>query len=420
MWLNLQKTKRKLTVVFTIMVYFLILFLWLIYFSWKYLRDASFEEEQFNNFFNILEQNEINFNDYKNWINRIRKQKFIKWEKIGENITQIQEVNIEREFRPNEFINYLLLNKNNEILWSDIKDEISLLMINDILANEWYYSLLRKWDFLVKKIFLKDTWNTIIFFKKLQYSFSEYLEDMLSFVIVLIIFSILLYYLWYKFVDEALTPVEENIKDMKDFIHNVWHELKTPLSVMDSNLQIMKELKKYDKDMIIEMKKEVIKLNSLIDSLVDLSDINAFKNLSEIKLNDIVREVVNDFNLKIKEKNINITCEIQEKFSIKANRDYLYMFLANIIWNAIKYNQSNWNLEIICKSSSLIIKDSWIWIEKKDINKIFDRFYKADKSRNTPWFGIWLSLVKKIADTYKWKLTLKSEKWKWTEFVVKF
>lgn len=420
MWSNLQKTKRKLTVVFTIMVYFLILFLWLIYFSWKYLRDASFEEEQFNNFFNILEQNEINFNDYKNWINRIRKQKFIKWEKIGENITQIQEVNIEREFRPNEFINYLLLNKNNEILWSDIKDEISLLMINDILANEWYYSLLRKWDFLVKKIFLKDTWNTIIFFKKLQYSFSEYLEDMLSFVIVLIIFSILLYYLWYKFVDEALTPVEENIKDMKDFIHNVWHELKTPLSVMDSNLQIMKELKKYDKDMIIEMKKEVIKLNSLIDSLVDLSDINAFKNLSEIKLNDIVREVVNDFNLKIKEKNINITCEIQEKFSIKANRDYLYMFLANIIWNAIKYNQSNWNLEIICKSSSLIIKDFWIWIEKKDINKIFDRFYKADKSRNTPWFGIWLSLVKKIADTYKWKLTLKSEKWKWTEFVVKF
>jgi signal transduction histidine kinase len=68
----------------------------------------------------------------------------------------------------------------------------------------------------------------------------------------------------------------------------------------------------------------------------------------------------------------------------------------------------------------LTIKDSWIWIKANEIEKIFDRFYKSDVSRNSQWFWIWLSLVKKIANIYKWKIDVESKEWKWTNFKIKF
>jgi signal transduction histidine kinase len=95
------------------------------------------------------------------------------------------------------------------------------------------------------------------------------------------------------------------------------------------------------------------------------------------------------------------------------------MFLSNIIWNSIKYNIKNWEINIKYHKWILNIKDTWIWIEKKDLDKIFDRFFKTDSSRNSEWFWIWLSLVKKISDIYKWKIKVKSEEKKWTEFIIK-
>jgi signal transduction histidine kinase len=98
----------------------------------------------------------------------------------------------------------------------------------------------------------------------------------------------------------------------------------------------------------------------------------------------------------------------------------LYIFLSNLIWNAIKYNKQDWKIDIFYKSGELTIRDSWIWIEKSDLPKIFDRFFKWDKSRNTEWFGIGLSLVKKISDLYKWKIKFESEDWDGTKVKVKF
>lgn len=79
-----------------------------------------------------------------------------------------------------------------------------------------------------------------------------------------------------------------------------------------------------------------------------------------------------------------------------------------------------WKIDIKYKNNSLIIKDTWIGIKKDDINKIWDRFYKSDNSRNTPGFGIWLSLVKKIGDIYNWKISVDSEENIWTKFSIKF
>jgi his kinase A (phosphoacceptor) domain len=63
------------------------------------------------------------------------------------------------------------------------------------------------------------------------------------------------------------------MSDMKNFIHNAGHELKTPIAVIDSNIQLLRDMKTYDDSMMLELKEEVLKLNSLLDSLIKLSDI---------------------------------------------------------------------------------------------------------------------------------------------------
>jgi signal transduction histidine kinase len=140
-------------------------------------------------------------------------------------------------------------------------------------------------------------------------------------------------------VNKVFLPVEENLKDMNDFIHNAGHELKTPLSVIDSNIQMIKESKTYDEKMINELKNEVIKLNSLIDSLVELSNIDFFKDLEELNLKDCVNEVLSDLKIGIKKKKIAVDIKIKDDIFIKANKNYFYIFLSNIIGNAVKYNK---------------------------------------------------------------------------------
>jgi signal transduction histidine kinase len=118
---------------------------------------------------------------------------------------------------------------------------------------------------------------------------------------------------------------------MNDFIHNAGHELKTPLSVIDSNIQLIDDMKVYDKEMTLELKKEVIRLNSLIDSLVKLSDIDVFKKTEDVNLKNTINDIINDFKFKISESNIDIKVSITKSITVKANKDYLYIFLSNII-----------------------------------------------------------------------------------------
>ncbi len=247
----------------------------------------------------------------------------------------------------------------------------------------------------------------------------DYFKDIIEFLLLNILFSSLLYYISYKLINKVFVPVEENIKDMNEFIQNVWHELKTPLSVIDSNIQIINDIKKYDKKMINELKQETLRINSIIDSLIKLSNIKVDANIGNINLKENISLILKENRSKIKTKKINIQVLIDKEIEIHTNEDYLNIFLSNLIGNAIKYNNNWWKLLITFKNNILIIEDSWIWIWKINKNKIFNRFYKEDESRNSEWFWIWLSLVKKISDINWWDIEVISTKNKWTKFIIK-
>ncbi len=411
MSLNIYKTKNKLTIVFATIVFVVVFLLWLIFFSTKYYNSISNEKADFTYFIDLIESKKITIENMLNF-----------WPKLDgfNNINKIIKFDIKNpDLWLREFMNYILLDGSWNLISSNIKDNITEDFILNIINNSSFYDIKQDSWFLVNKTDFNDDWLLIVF-KKLRYWFYEYVEDIFTFTIISLLFSILIYYIWIIFVNKVFTPVEENIKDMSNFIDNAWHELKTPIAVIDSNIQLINELKTYDETMMLELKWEVKKLNSLIDSLVKLSNIDVFKDVEDINLYDAINEIINDFKSKIDDKKIVVNVKIGKKVTISSNKNYLYIFLSNIIWNALKYNKIMWIVDINYKNNALIIKDTWVWIKKSDLSKIWDRFFKSDSSRNTEGFGIWLSLVKKIWDIYWWNIVVNSKVWEGSEFIIKF
>lgn len=414
---NLEKTKNSLKIAFSVIVFITIILMWTIYFSTKYIHEISREEFEFNKFIELIKTDNNFVDNIWFW----HKLEFINWWQQHHTNRWNFWIKMIKAWKWtfNWFVNHILIDKEANLISSNIREEIPEKIILNSINDDKYYSLIQESSFLIKKVKLEN-WKTFIAYKKLPYSFLNYLKDLFWFVIIALLFTALVYLIWRIFVNRVFIPVEENMKDMNDFIHNAWHELKTPISVIDSNIQLMLDLKKYDEKMLFEQKREILKLNSLIDSLVELSNFWAFEDTLSLNLKEWVDEVLNDFKFKIEEKQISINQKLKNDIFINANKEYLYIFLSNLIWNAIKYNKVWWKINIIYENWKLIIEDNWIWIKEEELEKIFDRFYKSDESRNTDGFGIWLSLVKKVADLYKWKIYVETIKGKQTKFIIIF
>ena len=88
-----------------------------------------------------------------------------------------------------------------------------------------------------------------------------------------ILFSFTFYFIGYRFVNKIMKPVEENLQDMTDFIHNAGHELKTPLAIMRGNLQVLQAEKKLDNNLINKNIRKIDRLNQLIEGLRELAEV---------------------------------------------------------------------------------------------------------------------------------------------------
>jgi len=408
---NVNKTKRKLTIIFAVLVFLLAVILEIIYFSTKFYTLKKNDASKFINITRNIESRFLSVDDFLNA--EFKLEQFKKYNKSWF---------IDKFLNTNQ-VNILLINKDeNSIIFSKIYDNIEedflLENINSLRYNKYSY---HDWFYFKKNILKK--WNNkfeIIFFKKSTYDNIDYIIDLVWFILLTIIFSILFYYIWYKFVNKIFKPVEENINDMQNFVHNAWHEFKTPISVIHWNMQLLNELKKYDKKLTNESIKEIEKLDKLIVWLIELTDISNNWNNEKINLSDEIKLILKNYKSEIKSKDITIKIDLTENIILNINKQYFYILFSNLFLNAIKYNKKWWEINIELNKNSLIISDTGIWLNKKDINKIFDRFYQANPTRNSDWFWIWLSLVKKITSIYKWKIKIQSKENEYTKFIINF
>lgn len=142
-------------------------------------------------------------------------------------------------------------------------------------------------------------------------------------------------------------------------------------------------------------------------------------------LSEVIDHAVKKVLPLAKKKHIEIQSQQPEQYSLKGDKQSLKQLFVILLDNAIKYSSSKTTVTITTKKSdhsvSIDIADQGIGIEKKDISRIFDRFYRIDNSRTrqeVSGYGLGLSIAKKIVDEHKGTLSVKSEKGKGTTFTI--
>ena len=209
-----------------------------------------------------------------------------------------------------------------------------------------------------------------------------------------------------------LKPMKENIKMQNNFIANASHNLKTPIAIIKSNAELIKEKNNDCKEINI-INQETTYMNLLIEDLLMLDDISNNKNieLAQENISNIVENLLLTFDTVAYERNINFSYEIEKNIIYKINKKDFKTLINQLVNNAFKYVENERIVKVkLYKEGKKIILDVFntgCRIEQKDKEKVFQRFYR-DKSvisqDNIKGSGIGLSIVKAIVDHYKYEL----------------
>lgn len=227
-----------------------------------------------------------------------------------------------------------------------------------------------------------------------------------------------------KTFDSFINKIKFSIKREKELYEDINHDLRTPLMVISTSIELLKswELSSYQIEKLDMIDENSNKMKNLINELLFLNK-NIISTNEEIEINiqDFLKNIVHNFSIIWNKKWVLINLETKSNFILKTNPLILDKLFWNIIKNAISYT-NEWNINIIVEKNKISIKDTWIWIEKEDLNNIWNRFYRVEKSRNNKnwWFWLWLSIVKRIIEENNWKIEINSKIWIWTEFIIYF
>lgn len=221
---------------------------------------------------------------------------------------------------------------------------------------------------------------------------------------------------------------------MKNFVLDASHELRTPLTSIQGFIEILQMGAAKNKEQVdIALNSMLIesqRLSKLVNKLLLLTKLEgnySFEKKSE-NINNIIREVYPNLSMLSKNKSISLTLG-DDTYSI-VNKDQVKQVVYNLVQNAINYTNEDGKIII---STKCIIKDNVKYIEmsvkdngegisEKNLNLLFDRFYRADKhrSRKKGGYGLGLSIVKSIVDNHNGMLDVKTELGKGSEFLVYF
>lgn len=218
--------------------------------------------------------------------------------------------------------------------------------------------------------------------------------------VIFVILAILSYFVSYFLARATIKPIKQANEKLKSYNHNLAHEIKTPIAIIKSNLELLEYW--FDKDLVLSSQEELDNMKNITDNLLFLSE---NRELSDI-------ENINFFELFAKYESQDLNIALKKDFLISWNRVLLESLVRNLLDNARKYRKKDSNIDIIIDKNSVIFSNKIEEkIEEKEIPKLFDAFYKLDNSRNSPWFWLGLSIIKKIADLHKLKVKIELKSW---------
>jgi len=273
--------------------------------------------------------------------------------------------------------------------------------------------------------FTQDKVLQLVLLNPLKAIFTQ-MAGMLVLSLLLCLFCIYCLYI----LQRTLARQKKLAQSKNDFYNQVSHELKRPVSVVyqaiDSllNTKAIENVERRTRYMELSMV-ELQRMTSKIDMILTMSMVEegVFKlNRSDFKLNDLLEELKERYIVGVSKPFELIVKNGLHRPTIYADKDHLFQCLSNLIENSIKYSgESVQILSRLFETEDTIyisIRDNGLGIHEKDLERIFEKFERANSDKKSHGYGIGLSYVKQIIEMHGGKIDVKSELGLWSEFTI--
>lgn len=229
--------------------------------------------------------------------------------------------------------------------------------------------------------------------------------------------------------ERIIRPVSEAYEKQKRFISDAGHEIKTPLTIISANADLL-ELDMGENECLTDIRQQTKRLSALTNDLVYLArmeEADIRPHMVELPLSDIVAETVASFKAPAQAQGKELVCDIEPLLSIKGDHKALEQLISILMDNALKYSPAGESIFIRLKKSGrqlqLAIRNKTLApMDGESLKHLFERFYRADASRNssTGGYGIGLSIASAITSAHSGRIQAKSEDGSELEITVMF
>ncbi|MBQ9749949.1 MAG: HAMP domain-containing histidine kinase [Clostridia bacterium] len=210
---------------------------------------------------------------------------------------------------------------------------------------------------------------------------------------------------------KAVKPIAESYEKQKQFVTDANHELKTPLTLILANVDIAEaELGK--NEWLDDIRSEGHRMTELVNQLVTLSRMDEEGqplNVTEVAIGELVADTVAEFEPLAKERGKAITASVDKEISYLGDEALLHRLVGILMDNAIKYCDQGGEITVNLHRGRRIIltvENTYAAVDELELNRLFDRFYRADKARKfTGGYGVGLSMAKAIVEKHKGEIT---------------
>ncbi len=232
--------------------------------------------------------------------------------------------------------------------------------------------------------------------------------------------------------NEMIRRLDDSFQQIKRFTADASHELRTPLTVIRGESEVALRTERSPEayqDVLRRILEESQYMTRIVESLLLLSRIDAGQlqlRKERVDLSEIVRQVTREFEVLLKQKNLRLTEHLLPEAPVVGDAERLKQVVKNLLDNSWKYTEPGGKIDISVRRENsrvtLRLSDTGIGIPAADLPRIFDRFYRVDKSRSRKigGSGLGLSIVKWIVDAHDAQMAIHSEEGKGTTVTVTF
>lgn len=260
----------------------------------------------------------------------------------------------------------------------------------------------------------------------------EHMNELMTHLLLVGIFCSLLSFLASFFLAKhAIKPIQASLEQQNNFVSDASHELRTPITIIQTNLDIIKGAPSHEtiadnEKWLNNIQDETTSMTELINSLLFLARADANQQLMEkeyFPLNPTILDTIHSFEVMAKRNNITLMTDINGPVTALGDSTRLKQVLTILIDNAIRHTPEHGSVVAGCDTKAdtidITITDTGEGIAKEHHKKIFDRFYQVDESRHKGGSGLGLSMAKWIIEKHGGTINVTSILGKGTTFTIK-